>query len=120
MVWNEADEFQSILSFVSEMVHDVGRDEDCVASTDFLTFITTNDEAFAFQYEHFVLPFVRVMRGMSFWSHLEVPHGEMFSAVFFCYQPADFGSLGATFCHFSSFDLGIMDSFESHDDTLTI
>lgn len=120
MVWNEADEPQGTFPFVSEVVHDIRRDEDCVASADFLPVFTADDEAFTFQYENLVLPFVRMMWGMPAWSHLEVSHGEMLSAIFLCDQPADCGALGTAFCHFFSCDLRIMDSFESHCDTLAI
>jgi hypothetical protein len=113
VVGDKAEELQSVLAFVGEMMSRVRRDEDRAARTHGSGLVTAYDAAFAGQDENLVLPWVRMMRGVSAWGHLEVSHGKMRGTVILGYQPADSGAFSATLSHLVRFHFGVVNRLES-------
>jgi hypothetical protein len=81
VVWDEAEERQSVFSLVSEAMERVRRDEDCVAGADLRFLVAAAHEAVAAKYENLVLPSVRMTRRVPSRRHFEVSHGKMLGAV---------------------------------------
>jgi hypothetical protein len=93
----QTEEPQKLLSSVLELMLLVAWNENYIASAERRAFCAVEELSFAFKYEDFVFPLVRVQGTVPAGFHFEEAHGEVFCSDFLGDEPAYRGFGGASF-----------------------